>query len=285
MLGTTAATTDLAEGVFRQLVITGRSRWALYFARIPAGLAILVPLVGVTFGLVCVVTATQGSPQPSVVNESGVAIPLRLSEPQLRTWLLDHPDQAIQAFGPGPGSGPTPGPGQGAGPGTGPDSGTNSDAVSAMVRNNLDTIYRFYHSDEVLQLNPSDRDMLDVGLWLELTVCAGFLVGLGLGSLLGQRTVSTILMITLQVIVTPLLGREPIPYFLDGQRILLGVALNQLKPAALASLGGSGGLLMGGGGPLDGLPPMPTWAMITVIVGWLVGFTGLGAWRMATRDA
>jgi hypothetical protein len=30
---------------------------------------------------------------------------------------------------------------------------------------------------------------------------------------------------------------------------------------------------------------MPTWAMISVIVGWIVGWTGIGAWRMATRDA
>jgi hypothetical protein len=30
-----------------------------------------------------------------------------------------------------------------------------------------------------------------------------------------------------------------------------------------------------------GIPPMPTWAMISVIVGW----SGLGAWRMMTRDA
>jgi len=30
-----------------------------------------------------------------------------------------------------------------------------------------------------------------------------------------------------------------------------------------------------------GIPPMPTWAMISVIVGWSV----IGAWRMITRDA
>jgi hypothetical protein len=30
---------------------------------------------------------------------------------------------------------------------------------------------------------------------------------------------------------------------------------------------------------------MPTWAMISVIIGWLVAWTGIGAWRMATRDA
>ena len=34
-LGAAAGTTDLTEGVFRNLVITGRSRLALYLARIP----------------------------------------------------------------------------------------------------------------------------------------------------------------------------------------------------------------------------------------------------------
>jgi hypothetical protein len=30
---------------------------------------------------------------------------------------------------------------------------------------------------------------------------------------------------------------------------------------------------------------MPTWAMITVIVGWIIGWSAIGAWKMATRDA
>jgi hypothetical protein len=30
---------------------------------------------------------------------------------------------------------------------------------------------------------------------------------------------------------------------------------------------------------------MPTWAMITVIAGRIVGWSVIGAWRMVTRDA
>ena len=45
-LGCTAGSIDLTEGMFRHLVVTGRSRLALYLARIPAGLAIIVPLGG-----------------------------------------------------------------------------------------------------------------------------------------------------------------------------------------------------------------------------------------------
>jgi hypothetical protein len=121
-----------------------------------------------------------------------------------------------------------------------------------------------------------------------------FLVGWGLGSLTGQRTLSTILLIGLEIIVTPILARAAIPYFLDGQRLDVGVAMDQLRPAALGpgggpgagpgAGGGPGGLVFGGRGAL-GIPAMPTWAMISVIVGWIVVWSVLGAWRMMTRDA
>jgi hypothetical protein len=125
-----------------------------------------------------------------------------------------------------------------------------------------------------------------IGLWIELVVAIGFLVGLGLGALIGQRTVSTILMIVLEIIVTPILANATIPYFVNGQRLIVGVALDQLRPAALASGTGAhpGRAIFGGRGAL-GIPPMPEWAMISVIVGWAVGWSLIGAWRMATRDA
>jgi hypothetical protein len=64
-LGAAAGTTDLSEGVFRHLVITGRSRLALYLVRIPAGLAILVPVVALAFVMNCLVTSYEGTPQPT----------------------------------------------------------------------------------------------------------------------------------------------------------------------------------------------------------------------------
>jgi hypothetical protein len=30
---------------------------------------------------------------------------------------------------------------------------------------------------------------------------------------------------------------------------------------------------------------MPTWALVAVIAGWIVGWSAIGAWKMATRDA
>jgi hypothetical protein len=195
-LGASAGSTDLTDGLFRQLVITGRSRLALYLARIPAGLAIVVPLVALGFTLLCVVTGYASGP----------------------------------------------------------------------------------HSTSL-----AGTEMVKVGLWLELEIGIGFLVGLGLGSLMGQRTVPIILLIVLEIIVTPILAGHAIPYFLDGQRVVVGVAMDQLRPAALsANPVGSGPL--SGGGELQ-IPPMPTWAMITVIAGWIVGWSVIGAWRMMTRDA
>ncbi|HLX77903.1 MAG TPA: hypothetical protein VKR27_03395, partial [Acidimicrobiales bacterium] len=63
----------------------------------------------------------------------------------------------------------------------------------------------------------------------------------------------------------------------------------QLRPAGLSSgingQGAGGGRVIFGGRGALGIPPMPTWAMVTVIVGWAVGWSVIGAWRMATRDA
>jgi hypothetical protein len=273
VIGAAAATTDLNDGVFRYLVITGRSRLALYLARIPAGLAILVPAVAVAFTMLCLVTAYEAPPQPTSVSmNNNISIPPYLDQAQLKTWVTAHPGQAAQAFqfgGPGgPGSGPVK-------PGNVPD---------------ITTDYGTYIGSEDQQFNPPANEMFKIGLWLELEIGIGFLVGLGLGSLTGQRTLSTILLIALEIIVTPIFARTQIPYFLNGQRLDVGVAMDQLRPAALAPAnpgggpGGPGGLLFGGRGAL-GIPPMATWAMISVIVGWIVVWSVVGAWRMMTRDA
>src|SRR6266705_2202246 len=47
LIGVNAGGSDLAAGVFRELVVTGRSRLALFAARIPGGLALLLPLVAI----------------------------------------------------------------------------------------------------------------------------------------------------------------------------------------------------------------------------------------------
>lgn len=275
-VGATAGATDLGEGMFRHLVITGRSRVALFFARIPSGLALLLPLVAVGFTLMCLVTAFEGTPQPTSVSVAGGTIPLNLSEAQLHSYLLDHASEFAggPVFKSSDGS-ITLGPG---GPNVNPQQ---------FIRANFGSLYQDYLAAQSTDLNPPPNEMVKIGLWIELEVTLGFVIGLGLGSLTGQRTVTVIVLVALQIIVTPLLTNAIIPYFLDGQRLLFGVAMDQLRPAALVSLNGHHGpgrAVLGRGGAL-GIPPMPTWAMISVIIGWIVAWTGIGAWRMATRDA
>ena len=76
-LGCTAGSVDLTEGMFRHLVVTGRSRLALYLARIPAGLAIVVPMVAIGFTIVCAVCVFAA---PTQVNYQGVNVPAGLSQ-------------------------------------------------------------------------------------------------------------------------------------------------------------------------------------------------------------
>src|ERR1017187_212953 len=75
-LGCTAGSVDLTDGMFRHLVVTGRSRLALYLARIPAGLAIIVTLVAIGFTIVCAVCVFAA---PTKLNYDGVTVPAGLS--------------------------------------------------------------------------------------------------------------------------------------------------------------------------------------------------------------
>ena len=261
-LGASAGTTDLSDGVFRHLVITGRSRVALYLARIPAGLAIIVPIVGATFAVLCLVTSFAGSPTPSAVtvqslNGTTVVVPPWLSESQFATWAEQNSLSPSSFTGGGP---------NGAAP-------------------RVDQLYTVYVANEVRELTPPANEYVKIGLWAETVVVVGFLVGLGLGSLIGQRTVSTILLIVLQIVLTPIATMAQIPDFINGQRLIVGVALAQLRPTFLRSGGGeiNGAPKFGGRGALD-YGPMPTWAMVAVIVVWIVGWTVIGARRSATRD-
>jgi hypothetical protein len=64
LVGVNAGGGDLAAGVFRELAVTGRSRLALFAARIPAGLAFLLPLVAVAFAIAATASvALAGSGQ------------------------------------------------------------------------------------------------------------------------------------------------------------------------------------------------------------------------------
>ncbi|MFZ0665610.1 MAG: hypothetical protein WAM97_07630, partial [Acidimicrobiales bacterium] len=125
---------------------------------------------------------------------------------------------------------------------------------------------------------PSTRLLIEVGGWLMLEVAVAFVIGLGLGSLTGSRSATIAILIAMQLIVTPILSGVSIPHLINLQRAFVGVALGQLEPSGLTGIGGNGG---GGMGPIVSIPPMPAFGVVIVILGWVVGWLILGAWRMA----
>ncbi|HXQ61648.1 MAG TPA: hypothetical protein VN796_04890 [Acidimicrobiales bacterium] len=278
-LGATAGSIDLTEGMFRHLVVTGRSRLALYLARIPAGLAIIVPLVAVGFTVVCAVCVFAA---PTAVNYDGATLPAGLSLTGFESWAGDHPDVVLCDF---PYNAPTPANvacGPNGSVSKAPPGSTTPGPSPAILRAQAIQIAGQDYSDyRTVFLYPSISLMIKSGLWIELEALVGFIVGLGLGSLLGQRTVAVILMIVLEIILTPLFSHARIPHLINLQRSVVGLATAHLEPGALPRVFGGGGP-GGNGGPM--LLPESTTVAVCVIVAWLVGWSILGAWRMMTRD-
>jgi ABC-type transport system involved in multi-copper enzyme maturation permease subunit len=68
LIGAEAGAGDLAAGVFRDNVVTGRSRWALFFARIPAALIVTFTAIalGFAFGLAVTFGFAGGLETPSL---------------------------------------------------------------------------------------------------------------------------------------------------------------------------------------------------------------------------
>jgi hypothetical protein len=89
LVGATLGAGDLSSGVFRELVVTGRSRLALFAARIPAGLGFLLPIVGAGYAVSAVASTvfagSLGAPSPTLLAESAAwlglmaALPLMLA--------------------------------------------------------------------------------------------------------------------------------------------------------------------------------------------------------------
>jgi hypothetical protein len=290
-LGCAAGSTDLSEGMFRHLVVTGRSRLALYLARIPAGLAIVIPIVAAGFALVCTVCVLAA---PTTLNYNGVKdIPVGLSRTAFVSWAEEHPKEVICNF---PFDSPVPpvnlpcigGPAFGQiiekgrnGVTTSGPAPTPPAPTQAQLRTSAADIARADYADYSTQfLTPPVSLMIKSGLWLVLAAVVAFIVGLGLSSLIGQRTISVIMIIILEVVITPIMIRSRIPHFINLQRADVGLALEHIEPHALpAAFSG------GGNAARSMLLPESTLVAVCVLLAWLVGWTALGAWRMVTRDA
>ena len=281
-VGCTAGARDLTEGMFRHLVVTGRSRLALYLARIPAGLAIVVPLVAIGYTIVCAVCVFAA---PSFIEDSVVNIPPGLSHAGFENWAGDHAEPVICNLDNGqvPGNVPCAGP-----PGWSKSALTPGQpapaALEALAVKIANQDYSGYTS---ISRYPSNSLMIEAGLWVELAAVVGFTLGLGLASLMGQRTGPVILIIVFQLILTPILAGVALPHLGDLRRSVVGLALAHLEPSGLPlgfGLPGVAGGIARPGAAQSLLPEsaaMATW----VIIAWLVGWTILGAWRMMTRDA
>ena len=278
-VGCTAGSRDLTEGMFRHLVVTGRSRLALYLARIPAGLAIVVPLVAIGYTILCAVCVLAA---PAFIDDSNVNIPPGLSRAGFENWAGDHarPILCLLYNGQIPGNVACPGWSKSAIAPAQPASATVEALAIKVAKNN-------YAGYTAIVRSPSIPLIIKTGLWIELEATVGFILGLGLASLMGQRTVPVILLIVLQMILTPILSVVDIPHLQDLQRSFVGLAMARLEPSGLPVAFGVPGVAGGLGRPgaaQSVLPESATQAAC-VIIAWLAGWTILGAWRMMTRDA
>jgi len=281
--GCTAGSRDLTEGMFRHLVVTGRSRLALYLARIPAGLAIVVPMVAIGYTIVCAVCAFAA---PTVITDNGVNVPPGLSRAGFANWGGNHAELVVCNF---PSNGPVPGnvdcP---SGPGwwsvstatPGQAAPAPLEALAAKIAS------QDYPGYVGILRSPPTSVMIEAGLWIELEATVAFILGLGLASLMGQRTGSVILLFVFQIILTPILSGVGIAHLQSLQRSFVGLAVARLEPSGLPmAIGGMPGVTGGVGGPGDARLPESATEAVCVIIAWLAAWTTLGAWRMMTRDA
>jgi len=280
VVGCSAGSTDLTDGMFRHLVVTGRSRVALYLARIPAGLAVVLPIVAAGFILVCAVCVFAA---PTKDSYSGVTLPAGLTLSGFEQWAAAHPDEVLCNFGYS-GNAAISMPSNCTGPGGSVQiKGSSPPTAAALRASAIVFAQQDYQSYSNTFLKPANSLMIATGLWLLLEATIGFVVGLGLSSLLGQRTIAVVLMIVLEIILTPIFSRSRIPHLINFQRGFVGLAMAHIEPPALPLVFGGD---MNGGRPRGlQLVPESTEVAIIVIVAWLVFWTVIGGWRMVTRDA
>jgi hypothetical protein len=114
LIGVNAGAGDLGAGVFRELVVTGRSRFAVFAARIPGGLALLLPLVAVACAIAAMASvalaASGQAPGAALLLEYTAWVGLVLTVGFLLAWA------SLRCSAPGrprsasslPGSSPSP---------------------------------------------------------------------------------------------------------------------------------------------------------------------------------
>jgi hypothetical protein len=234
-------------------------------ARIPAGLAIVMAMVAVAFTTICAVCVFSA---PPIFDFQGTAVPLGLSLHGYETWAADHRSLIICDFpynGPCPGNEPEP----------------NAPLSRGLAVRQAEQNYPTY---SVTYNSPPFGLMIRTGLWLDLEVIIAYVFGLGFASLMGQRMVPIILMIVYGIIFRPFFLSTKFPHVINLERpLVIELAVAHLEPAGI---GINYAIVNGPGGLRDSsyLVPESTGIAVAVIVTWLLGWTVLGTWRMATRD-
>ena len=93
LVGAAAGSTDLSDGVFRHLVVTGRSRLALFIAKVPAGLMLIIPVTAFAYTLEAVV-ASVFAPSGNIQTLSGISAAVPTTEAVWSyspTWSFNRP--------------------------------------------------------------------------------------------------------------------------------------------------------------------------------------------------
>jgi hypothetical protein len=242
-----------------------------------------VPLVAIGYTILCAVCVFAA---PAFIDDSNVNVPPGLSRAGFENWARDRAEPVICSLpynGHIPGNVACPGPPPWSKSAVTPGQPAPARLEALAVK----MASQDYHGYTQILRYPPIPLMIKAGLWLELEAAVGFTLGLGLASLMGQRTVPVILLIVFQIILTPILSGISIPHLQNLQRSLVGLAMAHLEPSGLAIAAALPGIAGGVGRPGAAQPLLPESATQAafVIIGWLAGWTILGAWRMMTRDA
>jgi ABC-type transport system involved in multi-copper enzyme maturation permease subunit len=106
--------------------------------------------------------------------------------------------------------------------------------------------------------------------WLILNATMAYLLSLGLSTVTGSQSITVAVMLALNLVVTPVLSAVSVLPSL--QRLLPGLALDQLQPKAIGEIS-TPGLIM------------PAAMIAAVLIGWAALAVSAGIWRTARRDA
>jgi hypothetical protein len=87
LVGATMGTADVTSGVFRELVVTGRSRIDLYAARVPAGLTLVLLAAAAGFAITAVTGHLSAGDVPAEPHRFGTTAPTTATLVESGLWL------------------------------------------------------------------------------------------------------------------------------------------------------------------------------------------------------